>query len=112
MKTGQESRRGYLVDIVAELALSDGPWLLMVPLESSNLRSHDGRVPVAVVIHTPVVYASQEICRARQKFPSASNRQGNSNATLPCMPQELVFTHDNSSTKYRGMTGSCWSPDT
>ena len=53
---------GHLVHVVAELALRDGPGLLVVPLEGRDLGPHDGRLPAAVVVHAPVVHARQEVC--------------------------------------------------
>ena len=50
------------MDIVAELALGDGPWLLMVPLESSYLGPHNRGAPISIIVHTPVVNTSQKVC--------------------------------------------------
>ena len=54
--------RAHLVDIVAKFTLSDGPWLLMVPLESSYLGPHNRGAPVSVIVHAPVVDTSQKVC--------------------------------------------------
>ena len=61
MSSGDRGR-AHLVDIVAEFTLSDGPWLLMMPLESSYLGSHNRSAPISIVVHAPVVYTSQKVC--------------------------------------------------
>ena len=52
----------HLVDIVAEFTLGDGPWLLMVPLESSYLGPHNRGAPISIVVHAPVVDTGQKVC--------------------------------------------------
>ena len=47
--------------VVAELALRDGPRLLVVALESRYLRADHRRAAVPVVIDRPVVDAAQEV---------------------------------------------------
>ena len=50
------------MDIVAELALCDGPRLLVVPLESSYLGPYYRRVTIPIVVHAPVIDPRQKIC--------------------------------------------------
>ena len=50
------------MDIVAELALCDGPGLLVVTLEGSYLGAYNRCVTIPIVVHAPVVHSRQEIC--------------------------------------------------
>ena len=60
------------MDVVAELALSDGPRPLVVPLERGNLGTHYGGVPITIVVHAPMVDAGQEICSTKEGVCSSS----------------------------------------
>jgi hypothetical protein len=53
----------HLVHIVAELALSDGPWALVVPLEGGYLATHQWGVSIAIVVHPPVVHRAAKVCK-------------------------------------------------
>ena len=61
--SGGGSEGPHLVDVVAELALCDGPGLLVVPLEGSYLGAYNRCVTIPIVVHAPVVHPRQEICR-------------------------------------------------
>ena len=56
----------HLVHIVAELALCDGPGLLVVPLEGCYLGANNRRAAIAIIVHAPMVYARQKVCRGEQ----------------------------------------------
>eukprot|EP00290_Baffinella_frigidus_P019528 CAMPEP_0180207592 /NCGR_PEP_ID=MMETSP0987-20121128/10242_1 /TAXON_ID=697907 /ORGANISM="non described non described, Strain CCMP2293" /LENGTH=324 /DNA_ID=CAMNT_0022163589 /DNA_START=98 /DNA_END=1073 /DNA_ORIENTATION=+ len=55
-------RLADLVDVVAHLAVRDGPGKFVVPLERLNLGAEDGGLGSAVVVHGPVVDATADIC--------------------------------------------------
>ena len=63
------------MDVVAELALGDGPGPLVMALERSNLGTHYGGVPITIVVHAPMVDACQEICSTKEGVCSKSSRQ-------------------------------------
>ena len=85
----------HLVHVIAELALGDGPWPLVVPLERGNLRAHNGRLPAAIVVHAPVVHARQEVCMwAGEEGSCRSDMSYMQNISRMCRSYTLLMTVD------------------
>lgn len=68
---GYRSQR-YFVDIIDERSEGDGPWGLVMSLESGAHRSHDRSLQGPVVVDRPVKDAGAEVTRNYRKNEDAS----------------------------------------